>query len=79
MEVGLTAWYRYEIVYGVSANTRSFWDNANAERLGYRPQDNAEAWAAALEGIKSPHFADELFVGGPFCSPEMTGRVEDVV
>ena len=36
---------RYEIVYGVSGNTRSWWDNSNAERLGYRPRDNAEDWA----------------------------------
>ena len=33
---------RYEIVYGVSNNRRSWYDNANAERLGYRPQDESE-------------------------------------
>ena len=38
----------FEIVYGVSGNTRSWWDNANAERLGYRPEDNAEAWAEKI-------------------------------
>ena len=27
----------FEIVYGVSGNTRTWWDNAGAERLGYRP------------------------------------------
>jgi uronate dehydrogenase len=79
VDVGLTAWYRYEIVYGVSANTRSFWDNSNAERLGYRPEDDAEAWASKLEGVKSPHLVDELHVGGPFCSVDFTGRVEDIV
>lgn len=79
VDVGLSAWYRYEIVYGVSANTRSFWDNSNAERLGYRPIDNAEIWAAQLEGIKSPNLIDELFIGGPFCSPDFSGRIEDIV
>lgn len=79
VEVGLRAWYRYAIVYGVSANTRSFWDNRAAEALGYRPQDDAEAWAERLEGIKSPHLLDELFVGGPFCTPDFTGRIEDIV
>ena len=29
-----------EIVYGVSGNSRSWYDNSNAERLGYLPQDN---------------------------------------
>ena len=31
---------RFEIVYGVSGNTRSWSDNSNAERLGYVPQDD---------------------------------------
>lgn len=38
----------YDIVYGESGNTRSFWDNSSATRLGYRPQDNAEDWAAEI-------------------------------
>lgn len=38
----------YEIVYGASGNSRSFWDNSNAERLGYIPQDNAEDFAPEL-------------------------------
>ncbi len=33
---------RYEIVYGVSDNRRSWYDNSNAYRLGYKPQDNSE-------------------------------------
>ena len=32
---------RYEIVYGVSNNQRSWYDNSNAYRLGYKPEDNA--------------------------------------
>ncbi len=38
----------FEIVYGVSGNTRTWWDNASAERLGYRPEDNAESWAETI-------------------------------
>ena len=38
----------FEIVYGVSGNTRTWWDNAGAERLGYRPEDNAESWAETI-------------------------------
>jgi len=36
---------RFEIVYGVSRNKRSWYDNSNAYRLGYKPQDNAERYA----------------------------------
>ncbi len=39
------------VVWGVSANTRSWWDNRGAERLGYRPTQNAE------------DFADEVLAG----------------
>ena len=39
---------KFEVVYGVSGNTRSWWVNAAAERLGYRPEDNAEDWAETI-------------------------------
>src|SRR5207237_9544904 len=39
---------RYEIVYGVSNNPRSWYDNSNAERLGYKPQDDSEPYAEAV-------------------------------
>ena len=29
----------FEVVYGVSDNARAWYDNANAYRLGYRPED----------------------------------------
>src|SRR5271155_5953367 len=39
---------RFEIVYGVSGNQRSWYDNQNAHRLGYRPQDDSEPSAAQI-------------------------------
>jgi uronate dehydrogenase len=39
---------RFEIVYGISGNARRWYDNANAERLGYRPQDDSERFAAEI-------------------------------
>ena len=34
---------RFGIYYGISGNTRAYWDLENARReLGYAPQDNAE-------------------------------------
>jgi uronate dehydrogenase len=39
----------FTVVYGVSANTRSWWKDDAAARLGYHPQDNAEEFAALVE------------------------------
>lgn len=36
------------IAWGVSANTRGWWDNAGAAALGYQPRQNAEDYAAAI-------------------------------
>jgi uronate dehydrogenase len=63
---------RFEIVYGVSKNTRGWYDNANAFRLGYRPQDDSERWAAETLAREKPG-ADpiaERYQGGAFCVEE---------
>ena len=80
LKVGLTANYIYEIVYGVSRNTRSWWDNSNAYRLGYDPQDNAEVFAEKLAevrqqgpdrgGLSGGSFVAREFVGDPSRIPE---------
>jgi uronate dehydrogenase len=38
------------IVYGTSANTRRYWTDEGWSKLGYRPEDDAEAFAAGVEG-----------------------------
>ncbi|MFQ6018811.1 MAG: NAD-dependent epimerase/dehydratase family protein [Kiloniellaceae bacterium] len=66
----------FEIVYGVSANDRNWWDNPAAARLGYRPQDNAEQFAEEILSKQAPGDEPEterLFHGGPFCAMEFTG------
>jgi uronate dehydrogenase len=79
VEVGLAADYVYEIVYGVSDNPRSWWDNRNALRLGYRPQDSAEAWAAELEGVLANDPIADAYQGGAFCSADFTGDPARIV
>ncbi len=66
---------RFEIVYGVSANRRSWYDNANAERLGYAPQDDSEAWAEEIlnKTIPGADPRTEKFQGGPFVLAEDGG------
>jgi uronate dehydrogenase len=72
IRVGLTADYRYEIVYGISRNRRAWWDNSNAYRLGYEPQDDAEVHAAELAGKTSDDPLAERFQGGAFVPPDFS-------
>ena len=58
---------RFEIVYGVSGNQRSWYDNSNAHRLGYRPQDDSEPYAEELLAKHKPDDPEvELYQGGTF-------------
>lgn len=59
---------RHTIVWGVSANTRGWWDLEAGRRIGYLPQDDAENHAAE---ILSQPVSDEdrlaaAYVGGGF-------------
>jgi uronate dehydrogenase len=61
----------FAIVYGVSANTRRWWDLDAGRAIGYQPEDDAEAWAAGIEAgpETDEERAEEQFVGGPFATP----------
>ncbi len=62
---------RFEIVYGVSNNRRSWYDNSNATRLGYRPQDDSEAFAAEVLAREKPGDPRaETYQGGTFVHVE---------
>ncbi|MFM0048212.1 NAD-dependent epimerase/dehydratase family protein [Caballeronia grimmiae] len=54
-------------IWGVSANTRSWWDNSGAARLGYRPLQNAEDYADEILARPNPLDAlGQRFQGGSF-------------
>src|SRR4051812_41685967 len=60
----------FAVIYGVSANTRGWWDLAPGRKLGYQPQDDAERFADQVGGGE-PDDTDELegaFVGGPYAT-----------
>ena len=62
---------KFEIVYGISANKRAWYDNANAFRLGYKPQDDSETYAAeVLAKEKRGDPTAEIYQGGVFCVAE---------
>ena len=76
VEVGLSADYVHEIAYGVSRNTRSWWDNSAAYRLGYAPQDDAEIYAAEVGDIELKTELARNYQGGNFVPAEFSGREE---
>jgi uronate dehydrogenase len=76
VEVGLSADYVHEVVYGVSKNKRSWWDNSVAERLGYSPQDNAEDYADEVEHIVAEDPLERNFQGGDRVSHDFFGHPE---
>ncbi len=68
-----------EIVFGCSRNDRTFWDNAPAFRLGYRPKHKAEDHvvdAMAAQQKTCPDLIGENFQGGTFSSAEFDGDLE---
>jgi uronate dehydrogenase len=66
---------RFEIVYGVSGNKRAWYDNSNAARLGYRPSDDSETYAAEVLANEKPgaHPMTEKYQGGMFVVSEDGG------
>ncbi|MEM6477445.1 MAG: NAD(P)-dependent oxidoreductase [Pseudomonadota bacterium] len=64
----------FSVIYGVSANDRCPVDNSKAAYLGYRPVDNAEAFAPeilAAEGFGDPNDPAQRHHGGPFAAVEL--------
>jgi len=64
---------KYEVVYGMSDNKRAWWDNSNAKRLGYVPEDRSEDYAEQVFVEHSSDTGDELadmLQGGAFVTGE---------
>jgi uronate dehydrogenase len=57
----------YAVVYGISANTRGWWDLEPGRAIGFDPVDNAEAYAArvlAASGEPDPDDPEHAYLGG---------------
>src|SRR5689334_2004166 len=63
---------KFEIVYGISKNKRAWYDNSNAYRLGYKPQDDSEIYAEEVLAREKPSgdMVAETHQGGVFCTAE---------
>jgi uronate dehydrogenase len=58
---------------GVSNNTRSYWDNAGAQKLGFKPVQDSEQFAAEI--LKQPNPLDPIaqqYQGGQFVTIDFT-------
>jgi uronate dehydrogenase len=63
--------FHFCVAYGISANTRSFWDNREVAFLGYAPRDNAEDFAPEILAASSPEDPiAEPFQGGWYCAKD---------
>jgi len=63
----------YMAVWACSNNTRMYWDNTGAEKLGFRPTQNAEDFAPEI--LKQPNPLDPIaqqFQGGQFVTMDYT-------
>ncbi|MFL4909009.1 NAD-dependent epimerase/dehydratase family protein [Streptomyces sp. MMS24-I2-30] len=60
----------FRVLWGISGNTRRWWSLAEAEAVGYRPEDDAERYAAAVLGTTAydPAQPRNHRVGGGFCT-----------
>jgi uronate dehydrogenase len=57
----------FHVLYGISANTRAWWDLGPGRALGYDPQDDAETYADAVTPGPDDA-AQNAYVGGPHVS-----------
>ena len=59
----------HSIVYGMSDNRVTWWDNTSARHVGFRPQDSSEPFRAAIEARQprvDPTDPVALYQGGGF-------------
>jgi len=62
----------HAIIWGASANTRSWWQADDRERIGYAPQDNAEDFAEKIASIRTKDLVIERYQGGSFCAQDFS-------
>lgn len=55
----------FAVLYGISRNTRAWWDLDAGRALGYEPQDDAEDFRASVAG-RDEDEAEGAHVGGPY-------------
>ena len=71
--------FHFLIAYGVSGNTRNRWRSKSWDFLGFKPQDDAEIWAAEIEARNEPEAPlSAAFHGGPYVEQEFAGDPDKI-
>ncbi len=69
----------HEIVYGVSRNKKSWWNNSRAYQLGYKPKDSVDRFD--VHSLSKNEYKDKialLFQGGVFTSANFKGDIKSI-
>jgi len=69
----------HEIVYGVSKNKKSWWNNSRAYKLGYKPKDSVDRFN--INSLSKNEYKDQmalLFQGGVFTSANFKGNIKKI-
>ncbi|MDH4052514.1 MAG: NAD(P)-dependent oxidoreductase [Rubrivivax sp.] len=59
----------HTVIYGMSDNTTTWWDNTHARHVGYRPQDSSERFRHSVEARQPPLDRNDpvvIYQGGAF-------------
>jgi uronate dehydrogenase len=59
----------FAVLYGISNNTRAWWDLGPGRALGYEPVDDAEEFVSSITA-RPADVLDAAHVGGMFATPE---------
>jgi uronate dehydrogenase len=59
----------FAVLYGISNNTRAWWDLEPGRVLGYEPQDDAESFLGSI-GTDPQDDAQAAYVGGPYATAD---------
>ena len=72
----LVSLQNYAVVWGISNNTRGWWDLEPGRAIGYDPRDDAEDFAAEVEAEPETEQdgLDGRRVGGPYTCMFPEGR-----
>ncbi|UPY36105.1 NAD(P)-dependent oxidoreductase [Sediminicoccus sp. KRV36] len=62
----------HAVIWGASANPASWWARDHRARIGWAPQDSAEAFRAQLEAVLNPSEVGRRHQGGAFCVQDYT-------
>ncbi len=64
----------HAVIWGASANPASFWAKDHRDRIGWTPEDSAEAFRAEIETVVTDDPVEERYQGGFYCPIEYSRK-----